>query len=515
MPNTFFITTAIDYTNGAPHIGHAYEKVLADAIARHQRLAGREVFFLTGVDQHGQKVQQSAHKRGVEPSEFVSEITSLFVELWKKLDLSHDAWAATVENLHKSCVQGMLQRLWDEGQFYKATQSGYYSVRQEQFLTEKERGPDGEFGPEWGEVVEIEEENYYFKLAEHRDWLLNLIDSRTQAGNPLVVPDFRVAELRNAVEKLTGDLCISRPKSRLTWGIELPFDPAFVTYVWFDALSNYISFAGYDAKPGADLSLFKSRWPALHVIGKDILIPPHGIYWMIMLRALGFTDAEMPTLLVHGWWNISGAKMSKSLGNSIDPEVLVARYGQAAVRYYLLSDISTGRDADFSIERLEQRYNAELANSLGNLLNRTLSMAKRYRSGILRQMDSPLATFVQEKTNAYNTAMSSYQVQAAIEAAMEIVTRCNAYVEETAPWKLAKDPAQSDKLDEVLYTLSESLRIISILISPIIPREADAIRTQLNWQGDASLAATQWGALPEGHQLGEPVPLFPRIEPQE
>ena len=293
MPNTFFITTAIDYTNGAPHIGHAYEKVLADAIARHQRLAGRDVFFLTGVDQHGQKVQQSAQKRGVEPAEFVAEITSLFVELWKKLDLSHDAWAATVENLHKSCVQGMLQRLWDEGQFYKATQSGYYSVRQEQFLTEKERGPDGEFGPEWGEVVLIEEENYYFKLAEHRDWLLHLIDSRTQAGNPLVVPDFRVAELRNAVEKLTGDLCISRPKSRLTWGIELPFDPAFVTYVWFDALSNYISFAGYDAKPGADLSLFKSRWPALHVIGKDILIPPHGIYWMIMLRALGFTDAEI------------------------------------------------------------------------------------------------------------------------------------------------------------------------------------------------------------------------------
>ena len=515
MPNTFFITTAIDYTNGAPHIGHAYEKVLADAIARHQRLARRDVFFLTGVDQHGQKVQQSAQKRGVEPAEFVAEITTLFVELWKKLDLSHDAWAATVENLHKSCVQGMLQRLWDEGQFYKATQSGYYSVRQEQFLTEKERGPDGEFGPEWGEVVLIEEENYYFKLAEHRDWLLHLIDSRTQAGNPLVVPDFRVAELRNAVEKLTGDLCISRPKSRLTWGIELPFDPAFVTYVWFDALSNYISFAGYDAKPGADLSLFKSRWPALHVIGKDILIPPHGIYWMIMLRALGFTDAEMPTLLVHGWWNISGAKMSKSLGNSIDPEILVARYGQAAVRYYLLSDISTGRDADFSIERLEQRYNAELANSLGNLLNRTLSMAKRYRSGILRHMDSPLAAFVQEKTTAYDSAMSSYQVQAAIEAAMEIVTRCNAYVEETAPWKLAKDPAQSDKLDEVLYTLSESLRIISILMSPIIPREADAIRAQLNWQGDANLAAVAWGALPEGHQLGDPVPLFPRIETQE
>ena len=515
MPNTFFITTAIDYTNGAPHIGHAYEKVLADAIARYQRLDGREVFFLTGVDQHGQKVQQSAQKSGVEPAEFVAEITSLFLSLWKKLNLSYDAWAATVENLHKSCVQGMLQRLWDEGQFYKATQSGYYSVRQEQFLTEKERGPDGEFGPEWGEVVLIEEENYYFKLATHREWLLNLIDSRSQAGNPLVVPDFRVAELRNAVEKLTGDLCISRPKSRLTWGIELPFDPAFVTYVWFDALSNYISFAGYDARPGADLSLFKSRWPALQVIGKDILIPPHGIYWMVMLHALGFTDAEMPTLLVHGWWNISGAKMSKSLGNIVDPDVLVSRYGQAALRYYLLCDISTGRDADFSIERLEQRYNAELANSLGNLLNRTLSMAKRYRAGLLRCMDSPLAAFVQEKTAAYHAAMKSYQLQSAIESAMEIVTRCNAYVEETAPWKLAKDPAQADKLDEVLYSLSESLRIVSILMAPIIPGEADAIRSQLDWKGDVSFATASWGLLPEGHQLGEPVPLFPRIESRE
>jgi len=512
MSKTFFITTAIDYTNGAPHIGHAYEKVLTDAIAHHRRLRGEPVFFMTGVDQHGQKVQQSATKQGIEPAEFVAGITELFVALWKKLDIRYDAWAATVEDLHKHCVQGMLQRLWDEGKFYKATQSGHYSVRQEQFLTEKERGPDGEFGPEWGEVVLIEEENYYFKLAEHRQWLLDLIDKRSAAGNPLVVPDFRVAELRNAVEKLAGDLCISRPKSRLTWGIELPFDRDFVTYVWFDALSNYISFAGYDAAPGADLSLFKSRWPAVHVIGKDILAPPHGIYWLIMLHALGFTDEEMPTLLVHGWWNIAGAKMSKSLGNIVDPSELVDRYGRAATRYYLLSDIATGRDADFSNERLEQRYNTELANSLGNLLNRTLNMAKRYRSGVLKKSDSPLAEFVQEKTKAWDAAMEAFHVQTAIEALMEIVIRCNAYVEETAPWKLAKDPDQADKLDEVLYSLSESLRIVSILLLPILPEESNALRAQLNWSGEPTLANTSWGLLPDGHQLGEPVPLFPRIE---
>ena len=242
MPKTFYITTAIDYTNSAPHIGHAYEKVLADVIARYHRLKGEKVFFLTGVDQHGQKVQQSAAKAGVPPAEFVKGITQKFVDLWKKLDVKYDEWAETIDPRHKKVVQGMLQRLFDEGQIYKDKQSGYYSIRQEQFLTDKERGPDGEFGPEWGQVEFREEENYYFKLSEHKDWLLRYIDNRKDA----VIPDFRQTELRNAVEKLSGDLCISRPKSRLNWGIELPFDRDYVNYVWFDALSNYISFAGYD-----------------------------------------------------------------------------------------------------------------------------------------------------------------------------------------------------------------------------------------------------------------------------
>lgn len=509
---SFFITTAIDYTNGAPHIGHAYEKVLADAIARYQRLKGNGVFFLTGVDQHGQKVQQSAQKQGVSPSEFVAGLTSQFLDLWKKLGISYDAWAATTEPVHKHCVQGMLQRLWDTGHFYKARQTGYYSVRQEQFLTDKERGPDGEFGPEWGEVVLIEEENYYFKLAEHRQWLLDLIDSRSAAGTPFVVPDFRVLELRNAVEKLSGDLCISRPKSRLEWGIELPFDKDFVTYVWFDALSNYISFAGYDPAPGADNTLFHSRWPALHVIGKDILVPPHGIYWPIMLKACGFADEDIPALLVHGWWNIGGAKMSKSLGNIVDPAVMVETFGVAATRYYLLSDIATGRDSDFSEERLIQRYNGDLANSLGNLLNRTLSMAKRYRSGLLKKAGSPLAPLVAEKCAAYIRKMDAYETHSAIEAVWDIIIRCNAYVEETAPWKLAKDPEAAEKLDEVLYSLAEALRIISILITPFIPESADAIRSQLAWAGPVGMDQCGWGGLAEGHQLGEPVPVFPRIE---
>src|SRR6266498_1611682 len=390
MPKTFFITTAIDYTNSPPHVGHAYEKVLADVIARYHRLKGEKVFFLTGVDQHGQKVQQSAAKAGVLPAEFVKGITQKFIDLWKKLDVQYDEWAETTSDRHKKVVQEILQRLFDAGQIYKDKQSGYYSIRQEQFLTDKERGPDGKFGTEWGEVEFREEQNYYFRLSQHKDWLLSYLDNRNDA----IIPDFRQTELRNAVEKISGDLCISRPKSRLDWGIELPFGKDFVTYVWFDALTNYISFAGYDpalstlnsvkerGSNGAlrsQTSNFLEKWPALQIIGKDILVPAHGIYWLIMLHAIGFPDDQMPQLLVHGWWNLGGAKMSKSAGNVIDPFFLADKYGADALRYYLMSDIATGKDADFSEGRLVERYNADLANSLGNLLNRSLTMIEKYR----------------------------------------------------------------------------------------------------------------------------------------
>src|SRR5438094_78439 len=417
MPKIFFITTAIDYTNSPPHIGHAYEKVLADVIARYHRLKGEKVFFLTGVDQHGQKVQQSAAKAGSPPSEFVKEITQKFIDLWKKLDVRYDEWAETTSDRHKKVVRGILQRLFDAGQIYKDKQAGYYSVRQEQFVTDKERGPDGQFGPEWGEIEFREEENYYFKLGQHKEWLRSYLDKRKDA----VIPDFRQTELRNAVERISGDLCISRPKSRLDWGIELPFDKDFVTYVWFDALTNYISFAGYDPNAGAVATglrpvgselpgtahravatsefnaqpqEFRDRWPALQIIGKDILVPAHGIYWLIMLHAIGFPDDQMPQLLVHGWWNLGGAKMSKSAGNIIDPFVLSEKYGAEALRYFLVEEIPRRGDANFSTDRLVERYNADLANSLGNLLNRTLSMASKYAAGQLR-----LSQHDEESTN--------------------------------------------------------------------------------------------------------------------
>lgn len=553
MKNTFFLTTAIDYTNGAPHIGHAYEKVLADVIARYHRLKGEKVFFLTGVDQHGQKVQQSAQKEGVSPQEFSERNTQKFLALWKKLDVQYDAWAATTADLHKRAVQGVLQRLHDEGQLYKKGYKGFYSVRQEQFLTDKERGPDGQFGPEWGEVVELEEETWYFRLEQHKDWLLGFIDTHKD----FVIPDFRLTELRNAVEKLSGDLSISRPKSRLSWGIELPFDRDFVTYVWFDALLNYITFAGYDPVSSWEKqpAEFRARWPAVQIIGKDILVPAHGIYWSIMLHALGFPDDVMQRLLVHGWWNVSGAKMSKSLGNVIDPDVLADTYGAEVLRYYLMSDIATGRDADFDEDRLRDLYRTDLANSLGNLLNRALSMAGKFRNGRLdRSFETD--TFFQKPDGWWNSEEAlndGYDGQRASVAAQlrtvaalanvivaglrdvlrrfeihSILGRLNHFssqnnvlVEIAAPWKLAKDANRRADLDAVLYHLIESLRIIAILISPVLPKAAHGIFDQLNWKMEPellgkearfSLADARWGGLPDGHTVGKPTPLFPQFE---
>jgi methionyl-tRNA synthetase len=572
MSKTFFVTTAIDYTNSPPHIGHAYEKVLADVIARYHRMKTdadgkrEKVFFLTGVDQHGQKVQQSAAKAGVPPAEFVKEITQKFVDLWKKLDVKYDEWAETTSDRHKKVVQGILQRLWDEKDpttgeshwIYKAKQAGYYSVRQEQFLTDKERGPDGEFGPEWGQVEFREEENYYFRLERHRKWLLDLIDERAEGKKPVVIPDFRQIELRNAVEKLNGDLCISRPKSRLGWGIELPFDKDYVNYVWFDALTNYISFAGYD--PNIDKyerqpQDFRDRWEnVLQIIGKDILVPAHGIYWLIMLHAIGFPDDQMPQLLVHGWWNLGGAKMSKSAGNVIDPFLLADKYGGDALRYYLMSDIVTGKDADFSEERLKTRYTADLANSLGNLLNRTVAMIGRYDSGRITKTkyDDKDLEWLQAHIDVignmlYPNFSGNYEFSGMLELILGriregdltddpraraiahqklesyrevgIVPTCNFLIDLKEPWKLAKDPAHKAGLSAVLYTLAESLRIVAILISPVLPKTAHGIFDQLNWKMELSgkeerfsLADAEWGGMPDGHVVGKPVPLFPRIE---
>lgn len=525
MGRQFYITTAIDYTNAPPHIGHAYEKVLADVIARYQRAKaakdGAGVYFLTGVDQHGQKVQQAAQREGVEPGVFADGIAAKFKALWQKLDVKPDGWASTTDPRHKQCVQAILQKLHDKPgdppDLYKATHRGFYSVRQEQFLTDKERGADGTFGPEWGEIVEIEEENWYFRLSKYREWLISFV--RNHEG--FVIPKFRHAELLNAVEKLSGDLCISRPKTRLSWGIELSFDREFVTYVWFDALINYISFAGYVGD--ASLPDFDQLWPAdAHVIGKDILVPAHGIYWPVMLHALGFADEEIPTLLVHGWWNIAGAKMSKSAGNVIDPSALADKYGADALRYYLVRDISTGQDSDFSEERLRALYHSELANGLGNLLNRTLSMVHRYRQGVVtRTAAAGGITWGEKESATYTEAMDAYRIDEALEVVRDFVSRCNGYIEANAPWKLAKDPDEAEKLDGVLCDLLDGLRTVALCLSPVMPGAGESILRQLGYltpedrcalEGIPGAHSAAYPDLPATHKVGEASVLFPRID---
>jgi methionyl-tRNA synthetase len=518
----YYITTAIDYTNGRPHIGHAYEKVLADVMARYQRRSGREVYFLTGVDQHGQKVQKSAEKAGISPQQFVDEVTQHFTALWVKLGVHFDGWAATTDERHKKVVQAMLQKLHDCGQLYKKSHTGHYSVRQEQFLNDKDRRPDGTFGEEWGEVIELQEENWYFRLSEHVAWLKSYIHSHPN----FIFPANRTKDVLNALEGEPQDLCISRPLERLSWGIPLPFDPKFVNYVWFDALTNYISFAGYlaDEVGNAGLPSFEQLWPAdAEIIGKDILVPPHAVYWPIMLHALGFTDAQIPQLVVHGWWNVKGAKMSKSLGNVIDPDVLADTFTPDGLRYYLMRDIATGQDSDFSEERIVMSYNKELAGGLGNLLNRSINMAQKYRSGVLKAAgyddaeNEALRQTVADALPAYLESMSSWAIHDGIAAAWKIVTHANAFVDSTKPFSLAKDDAQAARLDSVLYHLAEALTHVTVLLEPIMPVAMAQARAQIGWVMPASFLYSdlKWGLLTDGHALQSPTPLFPRLELEE
>ncbi len=519
----FYITTAIDYTNGAPHIGHAYEKVLADVLARWQRMCGEEVYFLTGVDQHGQKVQQKAEAAGVTPQEYADKVTEKFIALWKRLGLSYDGWAATTDPRHERCVQRILTQLKDRGCLYKKAYKGFYSVRQEQFLTDKERGEDGTFGPEWGEVVELEEENWYFNLSQHVDWLREFIHTHPES----VTPDSRRQNLIQAIENAVGqDLCISRPKNRLSWGIPLPFDPDFVTYVWFDALINYISFAGYLAEGDEKASLpdFDTLWPAAcEVIGKDILVPAHGIYWFCMLHAMGFSDEQMPRLLVHGWLNIKGEKMSKSLGNIVDPNDLCDVFGPEALRYYLVRDTRTGYDSDYDPERLKMIYNTELANDLGNLVNRSLNMCVRYCGGIISpgaeddELSTALRAGMATTVKSFSEHMNAYATSEAFAALNAQVGLCNSYIEQNKPWELAKDESKLPELQRVLAHLLECCVHIGYLIGCVLPEASARILAQLQVDGSTLRPQTlTWGILQPGHSVQAPSPVFPRIlSPEE
>ena len=513
-----FITTAIDYPNGKPHIGHAYEKILADVLTRYARLKGEETYYLNGVDQHGQKMVKTAEAEGINVATLTKRNTKRFLKLWDKLDVQFDGWAETTDERHKRCVQAILTDLEQKGSLYKKSYAGHYSVRQEQFLTDRDRNEEGEFGSEWGEVIEIEEENWYFKLSEHAEWLRATVEN----DDLKIIPEFRKQEVLNAVERAGDtDLCISRPKNRMSWGIPLPFDPEFVTYVWFDALINYISFAGYKKLESSDLPDFDQLWPAdLQIIGKDILVPAHAVYWPCMLHAMGFEATDMPTLLVHGFWNVKGDKMSKSLGNIIDPDELADEFGVDTLRYYLCRDIRSGRDSDFDIERLVMLFNTELANDLGNLLNRSINMTKGFCNSTISSTetdddgDLALRESLEKSTTRYRVAMDACEVSEALQAINDHVTHCNGYLERNKPWEMKKNESKLPRVGEVLSHTAESCAHLAILLKPILPKAAAKILGQLQKEelNNATLDDLKWGLLAEGHLTGKPKPVFPRIQ---
>lgn len=518
MSKRFYITTAIDYVNGQPHLGHAYEKVIADVIARSRRSLGQETFYLTGLDEHGQKVQQAALAQGKEPQAYCDELAAQWQAFAATLQLTNDDFIRTTQPRHKAFVQAVLSRLYAEGHFYKEVYRGFYSTREETFLTDKDRLPDGTFDPAWGEVTELEEENYYFKLKAHQGWLIDYLEK-----NPTFVrPDYRLNEVLGFLKSQElADLCISRPAARLNWGIPLPFDPAYVTYVWFDALTNYITVPAELGDPGlprfdAKLSAGTRNgpielWPAdLHVVGKDI-VKFHAVYWPIMLKAIG---APLPKqILVHGWWQKDGQRMSKSTGNVVDPIAVIRDWGADAFRYYVVRELDIGPDGNWTEAGFRARYNAELKNGLGNLVNRSLSMLKRYRNGLVPMPSVELAAESENVIAQTRAQLESNELQGALRSIWSLVTRANQYVDHTAPFKLAKDPAQAKRLDEVLYNLAEVCRILAVLLWPFLPETAAKIYAQLGLNGAPDkFSAALWGGLTAGHSLGQPMPLFPPKE---
>jgi methionyl-tRNA synthetase len=518
MSKRFYITTAIDYVNGQPHLGHAYEKIVADVIARARRSLGQEVFFLTGLDEHGQKVRQAAVAEGKTPQAYCDQLAADWKSFAKKLELTNDDFVRTTEPRHKEFVQAGLAKVNAAGLVYKKTYQGFYSTREETFLTEKDRRPDGTFDSTWGEVVELKEENYFFKLNEQQPWLIAYIEANPDFIAPLHRRNEVLGFLKN---NELEDLCISRPASRLNWGIPIPFDPNFVTYVWFDALVNYISIPAahgdetvLSALKNSQLSTFNqplSLWPAdIHIIGKDIL-KFHAVYWPIMLKAMGLPLPKQ--ILVHGWWQKDGQRMSKSTGNVVDPVAVIDEWGLDAFRFYVLRELDIGPDGNWTDAGFKSRYSAELANGLGNLVNRSLSMLKRYRNGITPPQHGELQQFATSVTEITKRKLEQNQLQAALQSIWSLVTRANQYVDQTAPFKLAKDPAQSKRLDEVLFNLAETCRVLAVLLWPFLPDTAIKIYTQLGLnETPYKFVEATWGKLKSGHTIGKPAPLFPRKE---
>lgn len=505
---TLFISTPIFYVNAQPHLGHAYTAVVADTISRFARLDGDEVFFQTGTDEHGDKIVQAAQAAGVEVADYVARISAMFRETWPLLEVAPDNFIRTTDPAHMATVQRILQQVYDNGDIYFSDYSGLYCKGCERFLTEKELTEGGLCPDHLSPPEAVTEQNYFFRMSRYQQWLIDHI----RANPDFIQPERYRNEVLSFLSEPLEDLCISRPVSRLSWGIPLPFDQRFVTYVWFDALINYISGIGYPDGPD-----FGRWWAgAEHLIAKDIL-KPHAIFWPTMLKAMGLPPYRR--LHVHGYWNINETKMSKSIGNVVRPAEMVAEFGADTVRYFLLREMSFGLDSSYSPEAVLARRNSDLANDLGNLFSRSLTMVKNFAAarvpapGPLTPEDQELVDACLKMLADYREKMRELAFRQALELIWEVIGRANRYIVTNAPWELAKDPAREERLRTVLNTLLETLRCLTCALQPIMPGAASKMAAALPLDPAAGLAAHQgWGLLPPGAAVTLGENLFPRIK---
>ncbi len=507
MQEKFYITTPIYYPSANFHIGHCYTTIIADAIARYKRLTGYDVFFQTGTDEHGEKIEKKAKEAGVTPKEYVDKIIENAKDLWAKLGISYDYFIRTTDQEHEEAVQKIFHKLYDQGDIYLGEYKGLYCVPCESFWTESQV-VDGKC-PDCGrEVKLVSEEAYFFKLSKYQNSLIEFYDQNPE----FILPLSRKNEmLNNFIKPGLEDLCVSRTSFK--WGIPVDFAPNHVVYVWIDALSNYITSLGY---PNEDSKLFKKYWPAdLHLVGKEI-VRFHTIIWPCMLMALNLPLPHQ--VFGHGWLKINDGKISKSLGNYKDPREYIDAYGVDAVRYYALREVPFGSDGNFSEEALITRTNTDLANNLGNLVNRTITMSHKYFNGIvtnpkeMEKVDNDLISSVTNLKNIVETKMNELKVNEAIDEIMDVLRKCNKYIDDTTPWLLAKEEAKKGRLATVLYNLLESIRICAILLSPFIPTTSTKILEELNTQKTAYETISSFGNLELNLQLNEPKILFERLE---